>query len=96
MCRISLESLISFSVLKYLTTFNNTSIFSGGTCATNGPTDCKFENQECQDPSKDNAAVTTKGVAGAVCGCKAPFVDNMMGACENGPGMEQFIKISSF
>merc|ERR1712223_1669581 len=60
----------------------------GGTCATNGPTDCKFENQECQDPSKDFAAVTTKGLAGAVCGCKAPFVDNTMGACENGPGAE--------
>merc|ERR1712223_1610777 len=60
----------------------------GGSCATDGPADCKFENQECQDPSKDNAAVTTKGVAGAVCGCKAPFVDNMMGACENGPGAE--------
>merc|ERR1719225_1264867 len=60
----------------------------GGSCATDGPQDCKFENQECQDPAKDNAAVTTKGVAGAVCGCKAPFVDNMMGACENGPGAE--------
>merc|ERR1712223_1005017 len=60
----------------------------GGSCATDGPADCKFENQECQDPSKDNAPVTTKGVAGAVCGCKAPFVDNMMGACENGPGAE--------
>merc|ERR1712038_563132 len=60
----------------------------GGSCATDGPQDCKFENQECQDPAKDFAAVTTKGVAGAVCGCKAPFVDNMMGACENGPGAE--------
>merc|ERR1712117_74341 len=60
----------------------------GGSCATDGPADCKLENQECQDPSKDFAPVTAKGVAGAKCGCKAPFVDNMMGGCENGPGAE--------
>merc|ERR1712027_43467 len=36
----------------------------GGSCATKGPEDCKHENQECQDPSKDFAAVTAKGVAG--------------------------------
>merc|ERR1719323_2986341 len=72
-------------VFKY--ELNGTCVITiGGSCATDGPADCKLENQECQDPAKDFAAVTTKGVAGAVCGCKAPFVDNMMGGCENGPG----------